>query len=184
MLGLVGLAVAGPAQDCAQSKAPKRTISGCKAALATGRMTKAAQANAHYNIGNAYRQQGQIKRAIAAYDAAAKLAPKNARIYVNRGVSRTDLGQPSRAIKDLSRAIKLDPKRITAHHNRAIAHRMLKRHKAALKDFERAMRLGGRKRVRRYQEILKARGFYTGALDGLYGPGTRGALVAYIKAPK
>lgn len=32
------------------------------------------------------------------------------------------------------------------------------------------------------QNELKARGFYTGAVDGQYGPGTRGALLACLKA--
>ena len=39
-----------------------------------------------------------------------------------------------------------------------------------------------RSTLRQVQTVLKQKGFYEGGVDGLFGPGTRAAIVAYQRA--
>ena len=79
-----------------------------------------------YNAGMEFQDQGLLERAIAEYDEAIKLEPRDANAYVDRGIAYGSLGQAQRAIEDFNEAVKLDPQATDAHYNRGVAYISLK----------------------------------------------------------
>src|SRR5580692_825115 len=94
-------------------------------------------AASYSNRGNAYQRKGNLDRAIADYNQAITLDPKNAEAYysrgyayrakgdtgraiayVKRGIADTEKGDNDRAIADYNQAIALDPKYSAAYNNR------------------------------------------------------------------
>ena len=65
----------------------------------------------------------QYKEAIADYDKAIELNPKDAKAYNNRGVAKRQLKQYKEAITDYDKAIKLNPKDVKAYNNRGLRKR-------------------------------------------------------------
>ena len=63
----------------------------------------------------------RLRRAIADYDQAIRLDPKDATAYNNRGSARYDRKEYDGAIADYDQAIRLDPKYATAYNNRGSA---------------------------------------------------------------
>ena len=60
----------------------------------------------------------QYKEAIADYDKAIELNPKDAKAYYNRGNAKHQLKQYKEAIADYDKAIELNPKDANAYNNR------------------------------------------------------------------
>ena len=58
--------------------------------------------------------------AIADYNEAIRLDPKQAWAYFNRGIFRRDRMEWGKALADLDEAIRLDPRRSYAHYHRAV----------------------------------------------------------------
>ncbi|MEM0987771.1 MAG: tetratricopeptide repeat protein [Pseudomonadota bacterium] len=140
-------------------------------------------AKALNNRGNAYAYLGQHSRAIQDYDEALRLHPSAAMAFYNRGNAYADLGQHSRAIQDFDEVLRLDPSAASAYHNRGISQVYVGNFDQAMRDWERAMELTGAPRVMRWQEHLKSKGLYAGAIDGIYRPEVRRALEACAKDP-
>ncbi len=80
-------------------------------------------------------------QAIADYDAAIKVDPKNAGAYLGRGLSRAARNQQSQAIADFSEAIWLDPLSTSAYYNRGRAWQSKHEYAKAIIDFNMALRL-------------------------------------------
>ncbi len=74
------------------------------------RISKKDLAIIYINRGAAYYYKGQYDRAIADFDQAIKLNPKDAEVYFIRGNAYQNKGQFDRAIADYDQAIKLNPK--------------------------------------------------------------------------
>ena len=129
---------------CAQVKQPDAAIAGCTRIIEDSRQKAKGRAHAFYNRGNAHAAKGDHAAAIADYDEANKLAPKNAQIYNNRGTSRSDAGETDRAIADFSEAIKQDKRFASAYFNRANAHAAKGETKAALADYTDAIKFNRR----------------------------------------
>ena len=83
----------------------------------------------------------QHKEAIADYDKAIELNPKDARAYYNRGNAKHQLKQHKEAIADYDKAIELNPKDAKAYYNRGNAKNELKQHKEAIADYNKAIEL-------------------------------------------
>ena len=66
-------------------------------------------ADAFSNRGNAHDDKGDRNAAIADYNEAIRLDPKNARIYYDRGIAFRRDGDLDRAIADLSKAMRAQP---------------------------------------------------------------------------
>ena len=66
-----------------------------------------------------WRDKGEYDNAIADYNAAIQLDPKDAVAYSNRGVAWGIKKEYDKAIADFSEAIRLDPKDVGAYNNRA-----------------------------------------------------------------
>jgi lipoprotein NlpI len=103
--------------DCLQEKDAERQIAGCTRVVEDDKQTERVRAVAHYNRGNALAAKGDHDGAIADYDAAIKLAPKNARAYNNRGTVYRDKGDAAHALADFAQAAQLNPRDADAHYN-------------------------------------------------------------------
>lgn len=104
---------------CAQTKDHDAAIAGCTRVIADSKVKPKGHAAAYYNRGNANAAKGDPAAAIADYDEAIKLDPKNARALANRGTAHSEKGDADAAIADFDEAIKRDPRLASAYFNRA-----------------------------------------------------------------
>jgi lipoprotein NlpI len=86
-------------------------------------------------------KQGHSDRAIADYDQAIRLDPKNFLSYYNRGDTYRARGNNYRAIADYSEAIRLDPKFVLAYIVRGNGYRARGDNDHAIADYSEAIRL-------------------------------------------
>ncbi len=103
--------------------------------------------------------------------------------YDKRGIAYTKLGEYRRAIEDYDQALRLDPGYAIAYNNRGDVYNELDDYERAAKDWEQSIRIDGAPRAKHWQEYMKGKGHYLGAIDGVFGPGTRRALVACARDP-
>jgi lipoprotein NlpI len=106
---------------CAQTKDNDAAIAGCTRVIDDSKVKAKGHASAYYNRGNAYAAKGDSAAAIADYDEALKLEPKNARALTNRGTAHGEKGDSEAALADFDAAIKTDPRLGSAYFNRANA---------------------------------------------------------------
>src|SRR5258705_124712 len=78
-------------------------------------------ANEYINRGNARYGKGDLDGALADYDKAIELNPKDALAYYNRGNVKDKTGDVDGALADYGKAIKLKPKDALAYYNRGNA---------------------------------------------------------------
>ena len=101
--------------------------------------------------------------------------------YNNRGVAENRLGSHTAAVTDYNQALALLPDLPEALNGRANARCQLGEVESSIDDRMRALELGAFLATEA-QEVLKAEGFYGGAIDGLFGPGSRAGLLGWTKA--
>jgi tetratricopeptide (TPR) repeat protein len=89
----------------------------------------------------AWSAKGEFGKAIADFDAAINLDPKNAAAYFGRGLTRAARNQNTLAIADFSEAIWLDPLSIAAYDHRGRAWRGKGEYAKAIIDFNMVLRL-------------------------------------------
>lgn len=106
---------------CAQSKDNDAAVAGCTRIIEDSKVKPKGRAAAYYNRGNAHSAKGDFAAAIADYDEAIRLDPKNARAVANRGTAHSEKGDAEAAIADFDAAIKRDPRFAAAYFNRANA---------------------------------------------------------------
>jgi tetratricopeptide (TPR) repeat protein len=137
----VGVAHAGPAEDCNQVRNLDLQLRGCTAYIKLGKASRENLATAYLNRGNVYARRAKYDRALADYGAALALDPGNLLIAYNRGNAYFDTHQYEHAIADYSRAIELDGSFALAYFNRGLAHEQLGDAAAAAEDYRRALAL-------------------------------------------
>ena len=98
-------------------------------------------AEAHNNLGNAFRDLKRPVEALASYDRAIALKPDYAEAYNNRGTALISLKRLEEALASYDRAIALKFDVASAHNNRGNALRELKRTAEALASCDRAIAL-------------------------------------------
>ena len=108
---------------------------------------------AYINRGNIKLDIGQKDAAIADYDRAIALNPKNYLAYINRGNFKFDTGDKDAAIADYDRAIALNPKYALAYYNRGNTKLSIGQKDAAIADYNRAIALNPK-----YAEAYSNRG--------------------------
>jgi Tfp pilus assembly protein PilF len=101
-------------------------------------------ANAYYNRGNAYAENGDTDRAIADYTAAIRLNPTHANAYFNRGNGYSNKGETDRAMADYTAAIRLEPTYANAYYNRGNGYSNKGDTDRAIADYTEAIRLDPR----------------------------------------
>ena len=82
---------------------------------------------------------GPEEKAIANYDRAISLRPRDAALFSNRGVVLKDLKRFDEALASFDRALAIDPRLAGAHSNRGNALRALERYDEALASYDRAL---------------------------------------------
>jgi tetratricopeptide (TPR) repeat protein/serine/threonine protein kinase len=98
-------------------------------------------AHAYYCRSNAYRNLGELDKALADLNQAIELAPKSALAWYGRGVVLGRLGRPREALADFSNAIGLDPGNAQAWYSRGVAYNALHQYEKSLADFSKAIEL-------------------------------------------
>ena len=91
--------------------------------------------------GNEALEKGDYDKAIAAYDKAIRLNPRDTLAYNNRGMAYERKGDRGKAISDYSEAIRIDPKYETAYNNRGSAYGAKGDYDKAIADLNEAIRL-------------------------------------------
>ena len=86
-------------------------------------------------------EEGSLKEAIAEYDEAIRVDPRDAAAYKNRGAVYEDLGQYQRAIEDLDQAIRLDSQFAGAYNTRASIYFKLGQYQRSVEDVDLAISL-------------------------------------------
>ena len=76
------------------------------------------EAHAHYNRGIAYQSKSDYDRAIADFNQAIALHPKDAVAYYNRGIAYKAEGDLDRAIADFNQSIAINPKYMAPYFSR------------------------------------------------------------------
>src|ERR1039457_837666 len=104
---VIGQACADPIGDCNQIGDTEKQIEGCNQFLELEPYSPYV-ALAYGLRGGAYKQTGDLDRAIADFTQALKIDAGLVRVYVNRGIAYRDKGQLDQAIADFSQAIALD----------------------------------------------------------------------------
>lgn len=142
-------------------------------------------AMAYNNRGNIYERTGQYDRAIQDFNEAIRLKPDYASAYNGLAwlLSATSNPQYLDGKEGVALALKAVSLNETANYVDTLGAAYVENRQfaKAVETYERAMRLDA-KYVKTYQEYLKKKGYYNGAIDGQYGPGTREALVACVNA--
>ena len=103
--------------------------------------------------------------------------------YNNRGLGYDRRGEFAQAIEEYDQALRLDPGYDFAYQNRGVTYESLGQYERAAVDWERAIRIAGASRAIWWQEYMKGKGHYSGAIDGIFGPATRRALLACTVDP-
>lgn len=141
-------------------------------------------AEAHTNRGDAYKDARLYDKALIDYNRALALNPRSARARAHRGDVHKDQANYELAIADLTQAIALNSKYAAAYNIRGNVYRRMCRYDEALADFEMSVKFGSAKRIRFYQVFLKKRRYYSGKINGAFGPEMRDALLAFARAHK
>ena len=129
---------------CAQVRDHDAAIAGCTRIVEDSKRKPGARAAAYYNRGNAHGAKGDQSAAIADYDEAIRLEPRNAPALNNRGSAHSDAGESDAAIADFSAAIKLNRRFASAYFNRANAYAAKGEADRAIADYAAAIRFNPR----------------------------------------
>ncbi|MDA0702450.1 MAG: tetratricopeptide repeat protein [Proteobacteria bacterium] len=131
-----------------------------------------------------WENEGAFARAIEGYNQALRVDPG----YVDALNSLSWLlATGPREIRNGVEAVRLGEKAVALanegyiHVTLAAAYAEAGDPMAALREYETAIRLDNAY-TSRYQQDLKTRGYYAGAVDGFHGPGTRSAIEACVRA--
>jgi tetratricopeptide (TPR) repeat protein len=95
-------------QDC-DARDPERNVAGCTRIVEDTHEGAAMRGAAYVARGLAWQSKGDSDRALADFNAAIKLNPKDALAYNNRGMLWRERGDSDRAIADFTTAIAIDP---------------------------------------------------------------------------
>jgi len=99
---------------------PKRSLAACKFLINLSAKGTKGQAAARLAEGLSLAWQGNIERAIAAFDQAIAINPKSSLAYLNRGLAWRQKGDDNRALTDLDQAVKLAPNTARGYYNRGL----------------------------------------------------------------
>jgi Flp pilus assembly protein TadD len=97
---------------------------------------------AYSRRGNVYGRKGQFDKAIADYNKAIEINPKDAMAYNNRGVEYQNKGQYDRAVADYNKAIELNSKYAFPYYNIGCIYSLQNNLSKALKYLELALQNG------------------------------------------
>ncbi|MGE0151420.1 MAG: tetratricopeptide repeat protein [Reyranellaceae bacterium] len=120
---------------------PDKAIKGCTAIIELGGIKGMSLYDAHFNRGLAWSQKNQHVKAIADYDVAVKLRPKEAALLQSRCWSRAVLGRLTQALQDCNAALAIDPRDPDTLEIRGFTYRKMRDFQRSLADYEAALEL-------------------------------------------
>jgi len=129
---------------CSQTKQSDAALEGCTRIIDDPKQKPKARAAAYFNRGNALLQKGDAEKAIADFDEAIKLDPKNASAYNNRGNAKGEKGDSDGAVDDFNAAIKQNARYASAFFNRGSALAAKGEDARAIKDYDTAIKYNRR----------------------------------------
>ena len=97
--------------------------------------------DAHNNIGNVYRQLGEIEKSIFHYNQSIQINPNNHHAYNNLGLTLKELGKVDEAIKNYKKAIFINKNYIEAYCNLAVTHNELGKYEKTKYYYQRALKI-------------------------------------------
>jgi tetratricopeptide (TPR) repeat protein len=103
--------------------------------------------------------------------------------YKHRANAYAQLDKYRLAIQDYDQTLLIDPANDVVYNGRGDAYGSLGEYERAVTDWEQAIRIDGVLATRWWQTKLKMKGHYSGAIDGIFGPGTRRGLMACARDP-
>src|SRR6266571_508117 len=139
LAGVPTVAAADDADTCAKQSGDV-AIAACSRAIASGKFRGEELAAIYVSRGVEYKNKRGLDRAIADFDQAIRLVPKNTDVYTVRGMAWEAKGDFDRAIADFDQAIRLDPKNTGAYTNRGIAWAAKGDLDRAIADYDQAIR--------------------------------------------
>jgi tetratricopeptide (TPR) repeat protein len=124
LLGFQRTAAADDRETC-KTAAGDAAIEACTKAINSKKYLKQKRTLSllYTNRGVEYERKQDYEHAIADYDQAIKVDPKNPLPFNNRGNAYSSMGDLDHAIADYDQAIKLNPKYAEAFFNRGLAKR-------------------------------------------------------------
>lgn len=131
-----------PDYRACQNGVGDEAIAACDRALQSGKFDDVLLSDLHINRGAERRGKKDIEGAVADYEEAMRLTPKNPLPLVNRASIRFDKGDYDSAMADIEKAIGLDPKYVRAYTLRADIFREKEDLERALGDYRTALTLG------------------------------------------
>ena len=135
VVAMPAAAIADDVEACATTPA-EAAIPFCTRAIESGRVKGRDLAGVYLNRGLRFDYKGDPDRAIADYDAAIRIEPKNAFAYFNRGAVYLHKKEFDHAIADYDETIRLAPKAWQPLRNRGAAHFGAGQYDRARADFE------------------------------------------------
>ena len=159
---IVGSLLSLPTASCASEQATADTP-----AQDTG--TKPAggrDVRTYLEQGNRFTAQGDDDRAIAAFNEALAINPKDAEAYNNRGVVYEYRRDHDRAVADFTMAISLNNDYVEAYNNRGVAYKNKGDYDRAINDFNKALQLNPNHIIAYYNRgvAYQNKGSYTQAI--------------------
>jgi len=94
------------------------------------------------NRGIAYSGKGQHDQAVADFNKALEINPKDASAYYNRGMAYGEKNQLDQTIADFNKAVEINPSYGRAYNNRAIIYYLKKEYDKAWNDAHKVEGLG------------------------------------------
>lgn len=129
---------------------PRRTLTRCQKLASNAAKAIRSQAESYLSEGLQQAWDGQLDKAIEAFDAAIRIAPDLSAAYLNRGLIHDQQGNGEAAIADLNLAVRFSPQAARAYYNRSMLLRKYGELKRAQADEQRAIKLDAR-----YEAILQ-----------------------------
>ncbi len=120
---------------------PARSLDRCKGQINPGAAGPGGRAGAHVANGLMRAWQGDLDGAIANFDRAIAISPRNAIAYLNRGLALQRKGEFVRANADLDRAVRYAPGAARGYYNRGLLLRQRGEANRAEADADRAVAL-------------------------------------------
>ncbi len=106
----------------------------------TSILSRPDQWSSHYNLGNAYLNMGDPKKAIASYDTALKIEPRAVLAMVNESMAYARMGETKKADESLQKALKIAPGSAAANFNMGLLKAEQKDMKGAEKYLKAALK--------------------------------------------
>jgi tetratricopeptide (TPR) repeat protein len=132
-------ASAGPAEDCANTQNPAKSIAGCTKLMKTKGIKKSDQSLVYTMRGMSYFVSGESQKAIKDYEQAAALNPKNFQAFQGLGFALQRAGLYPEAVTAFDKAIALNPSDHLTISYRGYTHLLVNDYAKALKDFDSAL---------------------------------------------